>query len=89
MKIQACFLVCALVLTPTAWADDCPVLITQIDEILAAKPDLDEETIVDEDLRKSVKQLREEGEKLYKEGKHDECVMALEKALDMLEEETG
>ena len=55
----------------------------------AAKPDLDEETIVDEDLRKSVKQLREEGEKLYKEGKHDESVMTLVKALELLEEETG
>jgi len=59
------------------------------DSLKDFEADLDEETIVDEDLRKSVKQLREEGEKLYKEGKHDESVMTLVKALELLEEETG
>ncbi|MDH3692006.1 MAG: hypothetical protein OEU36_21410, partial [Gammaproteobacteria bacterium] len=61
MKIQVWLLAGALVLAPVAWASNCPVLMIQIDEFLASTPDLDEETIVDEDLNKSVKQLREEG----------------------------
>jgi hypothetical protein len=89
MKIHACLLAGSLALTPVAWADNCPALITQIDEILASKPDLDEETIVDEDLNKSVKQLRDEGEKLHKQGKHKESVEILEKAIGLLSEETG
>lgn len=89
MKIQAWLLAGALVLTPVAWADNCPALMAQIDEILASKPDLDEETIVDEDLNKSVKQLRDEGEMLHKAGKHGESVEMLEKALKLLSEETG
>jgi hypothetical protein len=89
MKLQACLLAGTLVLTPVAWAGNCPALIAQIDEILASSPDLDEETIVDEDLNKSVKQLRDEGEKLHKEGKHKESVEILERAIDLLSEETG
>jgi hypothetical protein len=57
--------------------------------IIASKPDLDEETIVDEDSNKSVKQLRQEGEALHKAGKHDESVETLQKALKMLQEQAG
>lgn len=89
MKLQALFLATALVLSPIAWAHNCPNLMAQIDEILKSKPDLDEETIVDEELRKSVKQMRQEGEQLHKEGKHTESVEILERALKLLEEETG
>lgn len=89
MKIQACLLVGTLVLAPVAWAGSCPALITEIDEILASKPDLDEETIVDEDLRKSVKQMRIEGEALHKAGKHGESVELLQKAIKLLKEEAG
>jgi len=89
MKIQAWLLVGALLVTPAAWAGSCPSLMSQIDEFLASKPDLDEETIVDEDLNKSVKQLREEGEKLHKDGKHDESVEILKKAIELLNKEAG
>lgn len=89
MKLQACLLAAGLALAPATWADNCPNLMSQIDEILAAKPDLDEETIVDEDLNKSVKKMREEGEDLHKEGKHAESVEILERALKLLTEETG
>jgi hypothetical protein len=89
VKINVLLLACAFAVAPAAWASNCPVLIEQIDVILQSKPDLDEETIVDEDSNKSVKQLRDEGEQLHKAGKHKESVEALEKALKMLEEQTG
>ncbi|MGB5706162.1 MAG: hypothetical protein WBM41_04980 [Arenicellales bacterium] len=78
-----------LVLFPLiAWGHNCPNLMMEIDEILESKPDLDEETIIDEDNVKNVKQLREEGEALHKAGKHDESVEMLNKALELLENET-
>jgi hypothetical protein len=89
MKIQALLLTCAIAAAPAAWAHNCPVLMEQIDVIIASKPDLDEETIVDEDSNKSVKQLRQEGEALHKAGKHDESVETLQKALKMLQEQAG
>ena len=89
MKIQAWLLAGAIALTPVAWAGSCPSLMSQIDEFLTSKPDLDEETIVDEDLNKSVKQLREEGEKLHKEGKHGESVEILKRAIELLDKEAG
>jgi hypothetical protein len=89
MKLQVWLLAAGLALAPVVWAGNCPNLMSQIDEILASKPDLDEETIVDEDLNKSVKQMRDEGEKLHKEGKHAESVEILERALKLLNEETG
>lgn len=89
MKLKAYLMAGALVLAPSAWADNCPALMNQIDEYLASKPDLDEETIVDEELNKSLKQLREEGEKLHKEGKHKESVEILERAVDLLDKEAG
>jgi hypothetical protein len=89
MKIQAWLLAGALALAPAAWANNCPNLWKQIDEILAASPSLDEETIVDEELRKSVKEMRAEGEALHKQGKHAESVEILERALKALKEEAG
>lgn len=89
MKIQAWLLVMALAVAPVAWAGNCPALMAEIDEFLSSNPDLDEETIVDEELNKSVKQLREEGEKLHNDGKHDESVETLEKAIELLQKEAG
>ena len=86
MNIKTALVTVALALPFTAWAGNCPNLINQIDEILAAKPNLDEETIVDEDGRRSVKQLRDEGEKAHKDGRHEESVRLLEMALKGLEE---
>ena len=87
MKIKTLLIAAALVMPVSAWADNCPNLMQEIDEILAATPDLDEETIVDEDAVKSVKQLREEGKKAHEEGRHDESVELLEKTLKLLSEQ--
>lgn len=83
MKLNAFLLALAVAIAPAAWAGNCPVLMVEIDEILASKPDLNEE------LNKSVKQLRQEGEQLHKSGKHSESVETLERALKLLKEETG
>lgn len=89
MNGKLVILVAFLMTAPMAWAGNCPVLMGQIDEILVSKPDLDEETIVDEELNKSVKQMRQEGEALHKSGKHNESVEILQRALKALNEETG
>lgn len=89
MNAKAYLIIGALLGAPAAWASNCPNLIAEIDEILASKPDLDEETIVDEDTNKSVKQMREEGARLHKEGKHGESVEILERAKVLLIEVAG
>lgn len=89
MKSKLLVIIGALLMAPAAWAGSCPKLMVEIDEILVSKPDLDEETIIDEDLNKSVKQMRQEGEQLHKSGKHSESVDMLQRALKALKEEAG
>jgi len=89
MNAKAWLFAGVMLLSPVAWASNCPNLIAEIDEILASKPDLDEETIVDEETNKSVKQMRDEGERLHKQGKHSESVDILERAKKLLEEVAG
>jgi len=89
VRIPAILFASALFLAPAAWAGNCPNLIKEIDEILQSKADVDEEAIVDEEMRKKVKALRDEGEKLHQEGSHAESVETLEEALEMLKAETG
>lgn len=89
MNMKAYLLAGALAFSSAAWADNCPNLMSEIDQLLESTPSVDEETIVDEDLRKSVKEMRAEGEELHKAGKHDESVEMLERALEMLKAETG
>lgn len=89
MSIRVCLLAAMLALPPLAWAEDCPNIMKQVDDLLTATPTLDEETIVDEDLRMSVKDMRAKGEELHQQGKDAECVEILEKALARLKEETG
>lgn len=89
MRTTAWLLAGMLAVVPVAWANNCPNLMKEIDEILESSPNLDEETIVDEEMRKSVKELRAEGEELHKAGKHSESVETLERALTLLEAEAG
>jgi len=85
---RATIVLISLLLFPTlASANSCPALLHQIDEILASKPDLDEETIFDEENAKNVKQLRDQGEELHKSGEHTESVKVLQRALELLENE--
>lgn len=89
MKIQTLLLAGSLLLAPAAWAGNCPNLMSDVDEILEAEPNVDASAIVDEETGKSVEELRAEGETLHEAGQHAESVEVLEKALELLESETG
>jgi hypothetical protein len=62
----------------TALAFHCPKDMKEIDDALAKNPKMSEAQM------KEVKQLRADGEKLHKEGKHQESVDKLGKARKML-----
>lgn len=79
MKIAA--LVTALGLAfaaSSAFAFHCPKDMKRIDEALAAKPNLSAEQLAE------VKRYRAEGETLHKQGKHQESVDTLAKAMKIL-----
>jgi hypothetical protein len=64
--------------TASAFAAHCPMDMRQIDDALAAKPQLSAEQLAE------VKKYRAEGESLHKAGKHQESVEALGKAKAIL-----
>jgi hypothetical protein len=66
------------VVSSIAWANHCPMDMKQIDEAIAAKPQLTAEQLAD------VKKYRAEGEALHKAGKHQESVDTLAKAKAIL-----
>ena len=74
------FIIAALALAGSsmALANSCPTQMKAIDAKLASNP-----TLSTADMTK-VKQLRADGEKLHKEGKHDESMKALGGAKKML-----
>ena len=65
-------------LSAPALAGQCPALIGQIDAALAADPGLSD------DVKAEVVALRDKGEQLHDEGKHDQSVETLQQALDLL-----
>ncbi len=68
-----------LVLASTvAFGSQCPTDMAAIDEHLAGNPELTEEQMT------QVKELREQGEQLHDEGKHEESVEALAEAKEIL-----
>ena len=77
IRMFAIAAVLALLSTP-AFAYHCTKDIAQIDEALAAGPNLSSEQIAE------VKTLRDEGESLHRSGKHRKAVNTLAKALDVL-----
>lgn len=62
----------------TAFAFHCPADMKKIDEALAKKPQLSEKDMAE------VKKLRADGEKLHRDGKHQESVDTLAKAMKIL-----
>lgn len=62
----------------SAFAGHCPMDMKQIDDALAAKPQLSAEQLAE------VKKYRAEGEALHKQGKHQESVATLGKAKSIL-----
>ena len=70
---------CALALVASsAFANSCPKEMKSIDAALAAKP-----MLAEADMSK-VQQLRADGEKYHKEGKHDDSLKALNEAKKLL-----
>ncbi len=65
-------------LSVPALAGQCPALIGQIDAALASTPGLSD------DVKAEVVALRDKGEVLHNEGKHDQSVETLQQALQML-----
>jgi hypothetical protein len=78
MKKLLAALALTLLMTGSAFANHCPVMMKAIDEALAKNPPLTTEQMAE------VKEYREEGEKLHNEGKHAESMEALAKAEKIL-----
>lgn len=78
MKLNHVILAFALTLPGVAYAHNCPNLMAEIDAALAAKPELNEETISE------IKSLRLEGESHHAAGEHVKAEDALFEALTLL-----
>jgi uncharacterized protein len=78
MKIRFALLTAALLASTSAFAFHCPKDMAKIDAALAANPKLTDAQMAE------VKKLRAEGEALHKEGKHQESIDTLAKAMKIL-----
>jgi len=76
--LSAAAIVAFISMAAPAYAFHCPVDMKKIDAALAAHPSLSAEKMT------QVKELRHEGEKYHKAGKHQESVDALAKAMKLL-----
>lgn len=79
MNLRSILLALAVALTAApALASDCPNLMATVDAALAESPGLDE------DMKKEIMQLREEGEKHHAAGDHKKSMESLRQALLLL-----
>lgn len=80
MKFHTLAIAAALTLmSSTAFARHCPVDMMKIDKALEGKVTLSETDLAE------VKRLRAEGEKLHRDGKHQQSEEALAKAMKLLD----
>jgi hypothetical protein len=79
MKIRSALFAASLLFAGSAFAFHCPADMKKIDEALAKNPKL---TTAQMD---EVKKYRADGEKLHKDGKHQESVDTLAKAQKILD----
>lgn len=77
MRYLAALLLTAVVAGP-AIAGQCPTLVNQIDTQLQS-------TALDSETKANIKALRDRGESLHQQGKHDESVKVLQEALSKLD----
>jgi hypothetical protein len=68
-----------LVMSTSAIADECPILMTEIDTILAT------ETHSSAEIIEKIQHHRSEGEELHNAGKHEEAVHELNEALGVID----
>lgn len=78
MQMKKILLVIFLAASPIAFAHNCPNVMKEIDAKMDTAKGVSSEKLG------QVKELRAEGERLHKEGKHDEARKALEKAKTLL-----
>ncbi|MEZ5832071.1 MAG: hypothetical protein R3D05_12910 [Dongiaceae bacterium] len=78
MKKLLAALAFTVAMSGTAFANHCPVMMKAIDAALAKNPSLTAEQLAE------VKEYREQGETLHKQGKHAESMDALAKAEQIL-----
>jgi len=78
MKIRTAVFAAALLFAGSAFAFHCPQEMKKIDDALAKNPQLSAAQM------EEVKKYRAEGDKLHKEGKHQESLDALGKAEKIL-----
>jgi hypothetical protein len=79
MKLRILVVAAAFVLAAgNAFAFHCPKDMKKIDDALAAKPNITAEQLAD------VQRLRAEGETLHKQGKHQDSIDTLAKAMQIL-----
>ncbi|MFL1465781.1 hypothetical protein ACQUWM_04005 [Marinobacter sp. DUT-3] len=69
-----------LFLAGTVAASQCPGLVAKVDSQLESAQELDRETV------DNIKALRDQGQTLHEQGKHDESVKVLKEALSMFPE---
>lgn len=79
MRRTLLFLAAALISAPL-WASNCPTEIRKIDQELQENPPSDPA------FTQRVQSLRDEGQKLHDEGKHEESLAKLNEATKLLEE---
>lgn len=79
MRRSLIFIAAALISAPL-WASNCPNEIRKIDQELQANPPSDPA------FTQRVQSLRDEGQKLHDEGKHQESLAKLGEAMELLEE---
>ena len=79
MRVHATFLAATLVavLAGPAFASECPTHVQKIDEVLASA-DLREEQ------KAEIQRLRDEGQRLHSEGRHQEAMETLAQAEELL-----
>lgn len=75
---QAAFVAAVLTMGTSAFAFHCPADMRKIDEAMAKKPQLTAQQAAD------VKKFRAEGEAFHKQGKHQDSVDTLAKAMKIL-----
>ncbi len=78
MKLRSLIAAVMFAMAGSAFAMHCPMDMKKIDEAMAKKPDISAAKLAD------VKKLRAEGEKLHNDGKHQESVDTLAKAMAIL-----
>jgi hypothetical protein len=79
MKLRMLVVAAAFALAAgNAFAFHCPKDMKKIDDALAAKPNITAEQLAD------VQRLRAEGETLHKQGKHQDSIDTLAKAMQIL-----